>query len=291
MEKCSAILIAQSKENVYVGNNTAAIVLAGNGTNCEKETSYACRMAGFDRVDIVTIWELVAGDACLDEYDFMCLPGGFLDGDDLGSAKAQANRFLHTTVKKTGEPLFNQLSDFVKNKKLILGICNGFQLMVKLGLLPVLDGTFTQQVTLTNNDSGRFEDRWVWLKANSKSPCVFTKGVDVMYLPVRHGEGKFIARDKDIMDQLKAYNQIVLSYIDPVTQEPTMKYPDNPNGAQVSIAGICDPSGRLFGLMPHPEAFLHKTNHPRWTRENLPDEGMGPKLFKNALAEVLKSKA
>jgi phosphoribosylformylglycinamidine synthase I len=265
-----------------MSKNIAAIVLAGNGTNCEMETAYACRMAGFPVVDIVTIWELVAGDASLDSYDFLCLPGGFLDGDDLGSAKAQANRLLHTVVKKTDTPLFAQFTAFIQGGKLILGICNGFQLLVKLGLLPGTSGGFTQQVTLTNNDSGRFEDRWVWLKANPASPCIFTKGISSLYLPVRHGEGKFVARDREVLDALRNQNQIVLSYVDPDTQAPTMKYPDNPNGSQLSIAGICSPSGRLLGLMPHPEAFLHRTNHPRWSREDLPEEGMGPQLFRNA---------
>jgi phosphoribosylformylglycinamidine (FGAM) synthase-like amidotransferase family enzyme len=143
-----------------VSRNIAAIVLSGNGTNCEIETAHACRIAGFPIVDIVTIWELMSGDASLDSYDFLCLPGGFLDGDDLGSAKAQANRLLHTVVAKTNKPLFAQFSAFIQKGKLILGICNGFQLMVKLGLLPALDGAIAQQVTLTNNDSGRFEDRW-----------------------------------------------------------------------------------------------------------------------------------
>jgi phosphoribosylformylglycinamidine synthase subunit PurQ / glutaminase len=268
----------------------AAIVLTGNGTNCERETAQACRMGGFTNVDIVSVWELIAGDVTLDKYDLLCLPGGFLDGDDLGSAKAQANRFQHTVVKKTGEPLYAQITEFVKNGKLIIGICNGFQLMVKLGLLPALGGNFTQQTTLTNNDSGRFEDRWVTLSANAASPCVFTKGMDSLYLPVRHGEGKFVARDREVLDQLRAANQIVLTYVDPDTHEPTMKYPDNPNGAQLSIAGVCDPTGRLFGLMPHPEAYLHRINHPRWTRENLPEEGVGPRIFRNAF-EYLKTQA
>jgi phosphoribosylformylglycinamidine synthase I len=273
-----------------VSKETAAIVLAGNGTNCEMETAHACRLAGFDRVDIVTVWELMSGDASLAGYDLLCLPGGFLDGDDLGSAKAQANRFLHTMVKKTGRPLFEQLDAFIKGKNLVLGICNGFQLMVKLGLLPGLGGGYSQQVTLTNNDSGRFEDRWVWLSANKHCPCVFTKGIDRIYLPVRHGEGKFVARDGEVLDALRAHNQVVFTYVDPLTHKPTMKYPDNPNGSQLSIAGVCDPTGRISGLMPHPEAFLHRTNHPRWTREKLPEEGMGLAIFKNARAAVVAAK-
>jgi phosphoribosylformylglycinamidine synthase subunit PurQ / glutaminase len=272
-----------------VSKNPAAIVLAGNGTNCEMETAHACRMVGFPVVDIVTIWELVSGEASLAPYDFLCLPGGFLDGDDLGSAKAQANRLLHTAVKKTGAPLFAQFTAFIQNGKLMLGICNGFQLMVKLGLLPALGGSITQQVTLTNNDSGKFEDRWVWLKTNPASSCVFTKGIDTIYLPVRHGEGKFVAKDRDILDMLKKQNQIVLSYIDPEKGVPTMKYPHNPNGAQLSVAGICNATGRLFGLMPHPEAFTHRTNHPRWSREQVPEEGMGPQLFRNAFEYIVRN--
>jgi phosphoribosylformylglycinamidine synthase I len=262
----------------------SAIVIAGNGTNCETETAHACRQGGFERVDIVTIWELVAGEKTLAEYDLLCLPGGFLDGDDLGSAKAQANRLLHSTVKKTGQPLFDQFLSFIRSGKCILGICNGFQLMVKLGILPAFDKNYTQQsVTLTSNDSGRFEDRWVWLKANPHSPCIYTKGVDTIYLPVRHGEGKFVCRDDETLGRLKADNQVVFAYTTPDAHESTMGYPDNPNGSVEAIAGICDSTGRLFGLMPHPEAYMHRTNHPRWTREpGLPEEGMGFVLFRNA---------
>jgi phosphoribosylformylglycinamidine synthase subunit PurQ / glutaminase len=269
----------------------SAIVMAGNGTNCEMETAHACRSAGFERVDIVTIWELVAGDKTLADYDFLCLPGGFMDGDDLGSAKAQANRLLHSIVKKTGYPLFDQFLSFVNNGKCILGICNGFQLMVKLGLLPAFEKKYTQQtVTLTSNDSGRFEDRWVWLKANPLSPCIYTKGVDTLYLPVRHGEGKFVARDDATLAQLEVNNLSVLTYTTPDTHKPTLGYPDNPNGSCNAIAGLCDPTGRLFGLMPHPEAYVHKTNHPRWTREpGLPEEGMGCILFRNAYEYIRRS--
>ena len=260
-----------------------AIVLAGNGTNCEVESAHACRLGGFDVVDTVTVWELLHGDKALDGYDFLVLPGGFLDGDDLGSAKAQANRILNSHVESTGESLFAQFSRFIQNGKLILGICNGFQLMVKLGLLPGLDNHYDRQlVTLTHNDSGRFECRWVTLKANEKSPCIFTKGIENVYFPVRHGEGKFITRDSEVLDQLVSRNLIVFTYLDPDSGQPAMDYPLNPNGSQAAIAGICDVSGRIFGLMPHPEAYLDRTNHPRWTREELPEEGMGLPLFKNA---------
>lgn len=271
-----------------MSKRATALVLAGNGTNCERETAHACTIAGFGRVDIVTVWELLNGDVLLDEYDMLNLPGGFLDGDDLGSAKAQANRILHSKVAGSRETLFHSILRFVHDGKLVLGICNGFQLMVKLGLLPALRGELGEQtVTLTGNDSGRFEDRWVWLQANTESPCVFTKGVETCYLPVRHGEGKLVARDSELLDDLTAANQVVFRYADPLTGLPTNTYPDNPNGSQASIAGLCDPSGKLFGLMPHPEAYLYRTNHPRWTREQLPEEGMGVAIFRNA-AEYVK---
>ncbi|MBN2568005.1 MAG: phosphoribosylformylglycinamidine synthase subunit PurQ [Deltaproteobacteria bacterium] len=261
-----------------------SIVLTGNGTNCEMEMAHACRIAGSDEVDVVHISELICGEKKLDDYDFLNLPGGFLDGDDLGSAKAGANRLIHARVKKSGTRLYAQIIKFIDDGKLILGVCNGFQLMIKLGLLPAFDGDYsTQTVTLTFNDSGRFEDRWVYLKANNDSPCVFTLGIDGMYLPVRHGEGKIITRDGEVLKKLKEKNQIVLQYSDSEYSEPAEDYPMNPNGSVGAIAGICDERGRLFGLMPHPEAYLHYTNHPRWTREQLPEEGIGLSIFKNAV--------
>ncbi len=261
----------------------SALVLAGNGTNCERETAYACRMGGFGRVDIATVWEWLHGDVSLERYHLLMFPGGFLDGDDLGSGKAQANRFLHSAAAGSAQTLFAQVVAFVENGGLIMGVCNGFQLMVKLGLLPALDADYgTQSVTLTHNDSGRFEDRWVWLKANSSSPCVFTRGLDTIYLPVRHGEGKLVALDSGVLDEMESGGQVVLRYADASTGEPTCRYPDNPNGSQGAIAGLCDPTGRLFGLMPHPEAYLFRTNHPRWTREKVPEEGMGVAMFRNA---------
>jgi phosphoribosylformylglycinamidine synthase len=266
-----------------MSDTPSALVMAGNGINCEIETAHACRTAGFERADIVTVWELIDGEVRLDRYDFLVLPGGFTDGDDLGSAKAQANRLLKSRIKSGNELFIEHIIRFIDSGKLVMGICNGFQLMVKLGLLPGFDNKYTTQlVTLTSNDSGRFEDRWVWLRINSQSSCVFTKGTDRLYLPVRHGEGKFVAQDKDILAQLKADNQVVMNYMDPSSGSPTISYPDNPNGSQHAIAGICDPSGRVFGCMPHPEAYIHRTNHPRWTREQLPEEGMGLRLFTNA---------
>jgi phosphoribosylformylglycinamidine synthase len=259
------------------------------------ETAHACRLAGADQVDIVHISELLYRDKKLDDYSFLNLPGGFLDGDDLGSAKAGANRILNAAIRTDGaevsETLHDQFRRFIRAGKLILGVCNGFQLLVKLGTLPGFDGDyFRQSATLTFNDSGRFEDRWVYLKANAASPCVFTRGLTSLYLPVRHGEGKFIARDRATLKRLHADGHVALQYSDEQGRTATMDYPQNPNGAVDAIAGICDETGRIFGLMPHPEAYLHYTNHPRWTREKLPEEGMGLALFKNAV-KFIRSRA
>jgi phosphoribosylformylglycinamidine synthase len=265
-----------------------AIVIAGNGTNCEIETAYACRLGGFDQVDIVHISELIYGEKKLNDYHFLNLAGGFLDGDDLGSAKANANRIKHAVIKDTGERLFDHFLQFIGKGGLILGVCNGFQLMVKLGLLPGFDQEYTRQhATLTFNDSGRFEDRWVYLKINKESPCIFTRGMDTIYLPVRHGEGKFVVKDESVLTRLHSQSQVVISYTRDDYGEVSCDYPFNPNGSLDGIAGICDASGRMFGMMPHPEGYLHYTNHPRWTREDLPDEGMGVTIFRNA-AEYVK---
>jgi len=259
-----------------------AIVIAGNGTNCEREVAFACKQAGADVADIIHVAELLAGRAKLEDYHFLNLAGGFLDGDDLGSAKAGANRLLHAKVAGTEATIADQIRQFVADGKLVMGVCNGFQLMVKMGLLPAFAGGNKQSCSLTFNDGGRFEDRWTWLKVDADSPCVFTKGLDAVYLPVRHGEGKFVTDNKGTQMQLEQQHLAVVKYADDDLQ-PTLEYPANPNGSQAAIAGICDPTGRLFGLMPHPEAYIHRTHHPRWTREELPEEGMGLWMYQNAI--------
>jgi len=263
------------------------IVVTGFGTNCETEMAHVCRLAGSDEVDIVHMSELLSGDYRLDDYHFLNLPGGFLDGDDLGAGQAGAHRMKYAVVQESGGRLHEQLLRFIAAGKLVIGVCNGFQLLVKMGLLPGLDHNYDNRVvSLTYNDSGRFEDRWVWLKVDPASPCVYTRGMDLIYLPVRHGEGKFVAKDDRIMARLREERLVAVRYADAASGGPTMEYPANPNGSPEAIAGVCDPSGRIFGLMPHPEAFHHRTNHPRWTREELPEEGQGVMIFRNAVTFI-----
>ena len=246
--------------------NVKTLVATGHGTNCERECAFAADQAGSDQTVIAHFSDLTSDRIRLADYNFLILPGGFLDGDDLGSAQAAALRWRHMRTRR-GAPLMDELRRFLDGGGLILGICNGFQLLVKLGLLPALGGAyFTRQVSLSHNDSARYEDRWVTLKINSASPCVFTRGLDYLYVPVRHGEGKLVPGDETILDRLREENLIALQYVDPQTKEVTQAYPANPNGSPLGIAGLTDPSGRILGLMPHPEAYTHPTNHPRWTR-------------------------
>lgn len=260
------------------------LVITGYGTNCEVESAHAARQAGSDITDIVFFSDIVAGRVRIDAYNFLVFPGGFLDGDDLGAAQAAAVRWKHAATT-TDEPLLDQLKTFFQAGGLILGICNGFQLLVKLGLLPALGGAyFARQVSLANNDSARFEDRWVTLAANRQSPCVFTKGLTRLDLPVRHGEGKLVPDSPEVLAEIVRTGAIALTYADPASGVSTMEYPANPNGSPNAIAGLTDPSGRILGLMPHPEAFNHPTNHPGYTRGERPT--LGTVLFENAVAHL-----
>jgi phosphoribosylformylglycinamidine synthase len=270
---------------------TRAIVITGNGTNCEMEAAHACRVGGFDEAVIAHISEILSGAIRLDDFHFLNLTGGFLDGDDLGSAKAQANRLKNATVSDSKEKLVEQFTRFIAAGKLILGVCNGFQLMVKMGMLPGFDADYLNQtVTLTYNDCGRFQDRWCYLKPDPASPCIFTAGIDRgIYLPIRHGEGKFLCDTPETLARIEREGLAVLKYSDSSYSAPTMEFPLNPNGSTNAIAGICDPTGRLMGLMPHPEAFVHYTQHPRWTREELPENGDGLRLYRNAAEYVRKN--
>ena len=260
-----------------------ALVLSGYGINCERETAQALKLAGAEP-EIVHLSDLLYGEKHLRDYHLLCFPGGFLDGDHLGAAQAAAHRLRHARLKTVRERFLDHLLEFVQAGKLVIGICNGFQLLVKLGLLPGFEGRYGERlVSLTYNDSGRFEDRWVWLKVNPQSPCVFTRGLKTLYFPVRHGEGKLVVKDEEVLSKLWNSQQVVLQYIHPEDGEPTQKYPYNPNGSVMAIAGICDATGRVFGLMPHPEAFNHFTNHPRWTRSRPTEQELGLTLFRNAV--------
>jgi len=258
-----------------------ALVLSGNGVNCERETEAACHLAGADEVVVSPVWDLIAGQTKLDDFELLCLPGGFSDGDDLGAAQASANRIRHSHIGGSGERLLEAFDRFVRDGKLIIGICNGFQLLVKLGLLPW--PSFERRVTLTFNKSGRFEDRWVTLAADPASPCIFTRGLERLELPVRHGEGRLVLDGNETGDSIIESHLVPLRYASPDTASPTDEYPQNPNGSWRQAAALCDPTGRIFGLMPHPEAYLHRCNHPRWTRTTLPDEGLGVAIFRNAV--------
>jgi len=246
-----------------------ALVLYGYGINCEHESRNAIEKSG-GRADILHLNKVLDNPRLLEEYNMLFIPGGFSFGDDLGSGKVFANKMKFK--------LRDQLEDFVKADKLVLGICNGFQVLVKMGLLPEPD--FNQKVTLIGNDSGHYEDRWVVLKTNKQSPCVFSKGLDYLLAPVRHGEGKFIPNDDAILEELKKNNQIVFQYTD--KDGNLAGFPHNPNGSVLNIAGICDKTGRVFGMMPHPEAFNIVENCPYWIRGKV-KEPMGLRIFKNAV--------
>ncbi len=250
--------------------NVRVLVLRTAGTNCDEETAYAFEKTGA-KADRVHINRLVEKPGLLDRYHILALPGGFSYGDDIASGKLLANEIRHR--------IEDGMRGFVGEGRLILGICNGFQVLAKAGLLP---GIRANQIeaTLTFNDSGRFEDRWVVLKAE-ESPCVFVRPGEDMYLPVAHGEGKFVV-EEEVLADLERAGLIVFRYAD-AAGRPGAGYPWNPNGSMADIAGICDPSGRVFGLMPHPERHVEPTQHPRWTRESLAEEGDGATLFRNAV--------
>ena len=249
------------------------IILRTAGTNCDKETKFAFEEAGA-AAELVHINQLTKDGKRLSDYQILAIPGGFSYGDDIASGKILANEL------KFG--IEDDVQKFIKEGKLIIGICNGFQILVKSGLLPNISGDFkTIESTLTLNDSARFEDRWVNLK-RPRSKCIWTKDLpEIIYLPVAHGEGKFIPKNKKVLDHLKKNGMVVFEYTD--AQGSRRPYPYNPNGSVESIAGICDGSGRIFGLMPHPERHISYLQHPRWTRNNNRAKGDGFAIFANGV--------
>ena len=240
-------------------------VLRTAGTNCDKETAFAFTAAGA-QAELVHVNKFIAGEGKLAQFQILALPGGFSYGDDIAAGKVLANE-LRTKLSQS-------LGEFIREGKLIIGICNGFQILVKSGLLPGNPG-LKQEASLIINDCGSFRDQWVYLKSQMK--CVWTKNLpEVIYLPIAHGEGKFVVQDKQCLKRLKNNNQIVFKYV------------DNPNGSVEDIAGICDTTGRILGLMPHPERHINIRQHPRWEKTALSGNGDGFLIFKNGVEYAKK---
>jgi len=244
------------------------LILRAPGTNCDTETAFAFQQAGAV-TSLVHVSELIRREQSLSDYQIIVIPGGFTYGDDISAGKVLANELR---LK-----LSEDIERFIAAGGLILGICNGFQVLVKAGVLPRPLRIGQPLLTLMSNDSGRFECRWVHLNVNRESPCIFTKGIEHIYLPVAHAEGKVIA-DPEALPQLN----VVLYYAD---EDGNSKagYPHNPNGSVANIAGICDSSGRIFALMPHPERCIRDTQHPRWTRQETQKYENGFLIFANAV--------
>ncbi len=261
--------------------NVKVLILRTAGTNCDKETMFAFQDSGAN-VDLVHINALFEGQAKLSDYHILALPGGFSYGDDIAAGRILANELR---VK-----LGKELRKFIDSGKLIIGICNGFQVLVKAGILPgnLSDSKqehFSQTTTLMTNDSAKFEDRWTHLKI--AGDCVWTKNMedDVVYFPVAHGEGKFVCKSKAILNKIKNNRQIVFRYC--MKNGNTPAYPDNPNGSVDHIAGITDPTGRVLGLMPHPERHFFFIQHPFWTRfKEKTQYGDGASIFQNGVNYV-----
>ncbi len=269
-------------------------VLFGFGINCDHETAAVFEMVG-GKSTRVHLNSFITGLDSLSNYDILAVPGGFSFGDHLGSGRLMGNRMRFS--------LRDELSNFIRQGKPIIGICNGFQVLVKTGLLPGPDGNepdFIQRASLTLNDSGRYEDRWVTLEFNQNSNCIWTKGMDKIDCPVRHGEGKYVMPNRESLNQLSENNQIAVRYIDPdhhqnTNQNEVLPFPKSPNGSMMNIAGISDKTGLVFGLMPHPEAIYAQWLHPDFARGGAPEsstdlswEGQGLQIFRNAV-EYVKS--
>jgi phosphoribosylformylglycinamidine synthase len=270
-----------------------ALILRAPGTNCDVETAYAFELAG-GMAERIHVNELLEKPDALERFQILCVPGGFSYGDDVAAGKILAAKFQHR--------LLEPLAEFHASGKLMLGICNGFQVLLKTGLM-FEDPSGTPDATLTWNDHGRYEARWVTVEVESDR-CVFLRGISSMYLPMAHAEGKFMARDAATLERIRHNGQLPLRYtVESVSRASARKlvgaasasrssaghsdspvpFPFNPSGSQEAVAGFCDPTGRAFGLMPHPERFVQPTQHPRWTRDGLQREGDGLQIFRNAV--------
>jgi phosphoribosylformylglycinamidine synthase I len=247
-----------------------ALILRAPGANCDLEAEFAFRQAGAapERIHVNRLREQ---PKLLQSYQILVVPGGFTYGDDVAAGKILANQMSHF--------LSDALHRFRDGNRLILGICNGFQVLLKAGLILPADDE-GPVATLAHNRQGKFEDRWIYLKANPGS-CPFLQGCDRLHLPVAHGEGNFVCREEWMLKGLEQAGQVVLKYVD--AEGKPGDFPVNPNGSSGDVAGVCDVSGRVLGLMPHPERHILPTQHPRWTREGLAEEGDGMRIFRNAV--------
>ncbi|MFH1264998.1 MAG: phosphoribosylformylglycinamidine synthase subunit PurQ [Planctomycetota bacterium] len=261
-----------------VDSRPSALILRAPGTNCDAETAFAFEQAGA-KAELVHVNRLLEAPALFSRFQILCVPGGFSYGDDVAAGRILANQIQHH--------LAEHLAGFKATEKLILGICNGFQVLLKSGILLAPDPEKGPPATLTWNDSGKFEDRWVRLKTCGVK-SVFLRGIEAMYLPVAHAEGKFVPRDPQALGALDAGGQLVLRY-GPLASEDgespgPVPYPANPNGSVADVAGVSDATGRVLGLMPHPERHIDPTHHPRWTRGEAGEVGDGMRVFTNAVA-------
>lgn len=256
------------------------LIIKGFGLNCEAETANAFHMCGVVP-DLIHFSDIVnhKNSIYISNYQILVMVGGFSFGDHLGAGIIYANRIRYL--------LHDDLQSFIEQGGLILGICNGFQTLVKLGLLPGFDKKYNEQtVTLSSNDHFGYRDAWVKLKIEKDSPCIWTNGITNIELSSRHGEGKFLTLNSDILKRIESEKLVCLRYVDN-NNNPTQKWSDNPNNSTNAIAGICDPSGRILGMMPHPESYLYGINHPKWQfhkiKGSLSKEGAGLQIFRNGI--------
>ncbi len=269
-------------------SDVKALIITGYGINCEEEMAVAYKLAGAE-ADIVHLNDIFLKKISIHGYDILNFPGGFSFGDDLGSGKVMANKMKYKRLV-SGKLFLDEIKDFLFDGKFILGICNGFQFLVKMGLLPNINDNLEQEITLTYNDSAKFENRWVFCKTNNNIRTPFLQDINTIYLPVRHGEGKLIIKNEHLKIEIIHNNMNCLSYCTPeglITSE----YPYNPNGSELNCAALADSTGQIFGMMPHPEAYLSLYNNPQWhklKRENpdISEEGEGLKIFQNIVRHI-----
>ncbi len=254
-------------------------ILKSDGTNCDVELAFAFDKAGGES-QFVHVNQLRSKKIKLSDFQILAFPGGFSYGDDIASGKILAIEMISF--------LKNELESFRKKGGVIIGICNGFQTLIRTGLLP-FGNLGKMDATLAHNDSGHFECRWVKLSTvkNSKSP--FLKGIkDGGWYSVNHGEGKFLA-ENSIVKKVEDQNLVTFRYVDK-DNKPTQIYPANPNGSTNAIAGITDPTGQVFGMMPHPEKFVEATQYPNWRREGI-KKPHGLQIFENIIKLVKEDKS